>query len=45
VYDRAKRLDSLCKDSTPIWRQRAVDSLLYLREQEILRQTQSIPVQ
>jgi peroxiredoxin family protein len=39
-YDRAKFLDSLCQDSTPVWQQRAIDSLLQIREREIMMQTQ-----
>jgi hypothetical protein len=35
-------LEKWCKDSTPILRQRFVDSLVIVREQEVLKQ---IPVQ
>jgi hypothetical protein len=42
IYAMSKQWDSLCLDSTPIWRQRAVDSLLQVREREIMMQTQPI---
>ena len=36
-------LDKICRDSTPMFRQHFVDSLLIVREQEILKQTPIIP--
>jgi hypothetical protein len=42
IYAMSKQMDSLCLDSTPIWRQRAVDSLLQVREREIMMQTQPV---
>ena len=38
----AAEIDKLCKDSTPIFRQHFIDSLLIVREQEILKQTSVI---
>lgn len=35
-------LDKWCKDSTPIYRQHFVDSLVIVREQEILKQTSTM---
>jgi hypothetical protein len=35
-------LDKWCKDSTPIFRQHFVDSLVLVREQDILKQTSTI---
>lgn len=37
------KMDTFCRDSTPFFRQRFVDSLVRVREQEILQQTQSTP--
>jgi hypothetical protein len=39
IFAMAADLDKWCKDSTPVLRQRMVDSLMIVREQEILRQT------
>jgi hypothetical protein len=38
----ASDLDKWCKDSTPVYRQHFVDSLVLVREQEILKQTSTI---
>ena len=38
----ASEMDKWCKDSTPFYRQRFVDSLVIVREQEILKQTSAI---
>jgi hypothetical protein len=40
--DISSELDKWCKDSTPIYRQHFVDSLVIVREQEILKQTTTI---
>ncbi len=37
------KIDNWCKDSTPIIRQKMVDSLLIVREQEILQKTSELP--
>ncbi len=39
IFAMVAELDKWCKDSTPVLRQRMVDSLMIVREQEILRQT------
>jgi hypothetical protein len=41
IFAMIPELDKWCKDSTPVLRQRMVDSLMIVREQEILRQTPS----
>ncbi len=38
----ASEMDKWCKDSTPFYQQRFVDSLVIVREQEILKQTSTI---
>jgi hypothetical protein len=38
-------MDKWCIDSAPILKQKMIDSLMLVREQEILRQSQSLPVQ
>lgn len=38
----ASQMDKWCKDSTPIYRQHFVDSLVIVREQEILKQISPI---
>jgi hypothetical protein len=35
-------LEAWCKDSTPIFRQHFIDSLVIVREQEILKQTSTM---
>jgi hypothetical protein len=35
-------LDTWCKDSTPVFKQHFVDSLVIVREQEILKQTSTM---
>lgn len=42
TVEMAAEIDKLCKDSTPIFRQHFIDSLLIVREQEILKQTSVI---
>lgn len=37
------KMDTFCRDSTPIFKQRFVDSLMLLREQEILKQMEAAP--
>jgi hypothetical protein len=37
------KMDNWCKDSTPILRQKMVDSLLIVREQEIMQKTSELP--
>ncbi len=37
------KMDTFCRDSTPVFRQRFVDSLMVVREQEILKQMQATP--
>ena len=39
----AKKMDQWCVDSTPIIRQRMIDSLVILREQEIRQKISEIP--
>jgi predicted small lipoprotein YifL len=38
-------MDQWCKDSAPIFKQKIIDSLMLVREQEILKQAQPLPVQ
>jgi predicted small lipoprotein YifL len=38
-------MDQWCRDSAPILKQRIIDSLMFVREQEILKQTQPLPMQ
>jgi hypothetical protein len=38
-------MDNWCRDSAPILKQKIIDSLMLLREQEILRQAQPLSVQ
>lgn len=37
------KMDNWCKDSTPILRQKMIDSLMIVREQEILQKTSGLP--
>lgn len=39
----ATQMDKWCTDSTPIIRQKMIDSLLIVREQEIIQKTTAIP--
>jgi hypothetical protein len=38
-------MDQWCRDSAPILKQKMIDSLMLVREQEIMKQTQLLPVQ
>jgi hypothetical protein len=38
-------MDQWCRDSSPILKQKIIDSLMLVREQEILKQAQQLPVQ
>jgi hypothetical protein len=38
-------MDQWCRDSAPILKQKMIDSLMLVREQEIIRQSQPLPVQ
>ena len=38
-------MDKWCRDSAPLLKQKMIDSLMLVREQEILKQTQLLPVQ
>jgi hypothetical protein len=38
-------MDQWCRDSAPILKQKMIDSLMLVREQEIMRQTQPLLVQ
>lgn len=37
-------MDKWCRDSSPRIKQRLIDSLMLVREQEILQQTRAIPI-
>ena len=39
TIELSANLDKICKDSSPIYKQHFIDSLLVVREQEILKQT------
>jgi predicted small lipoprotein YifL len=38
-------MDLWCRDSAPVLKQKIIDSLMLVREQEILKQAQPLPVQ
>jgi hypothetical protein len=38
-------MDQWCRDSAPLLKQKMIDSLMLVREQEIMKQTQLLPVQ
>jgi hypothetical protein len=38
-------MDQWCRDSAPILKQKMIDSLMLVREQEIMKQTQPLPIQ
>jgi hypothetical protein len=38
-------MDKWCRDSAPIIKQKMIDSLMLVREQEILKQAQQLPTQ
>jgi hypothetical protein len=38
-------MDQWCRDSAPVLKQKIIDSLMLVREQEILKQAQPLPVQ
>jgi hypothetical protein len=41
----AVEMDQWCRDSAPTLKQKMIDSLMLVREQEILRQVQPLPIQ